>query len=114
MLIKEICSLVGGVLVTGVERLEDDVKYACASDLMSDVLTLKVENFILITGLANIQAIRTVEMSDTPYLLICRGKKVSDEMLELADESGITVIRSPYSMFKCAGLLFGAGIKPVY
>jgi serine kinase of HPr protein (carbohydrate metabolism regulator) len=53
-------------------------------------------------------------MSDAPYLLLCRGKEVSEDMLKLAIENNILIIKSPFSMFKCAGLLYSAGIKPVY
>lgn len=114
MLIKDICSLVNGEVACGESRLHDSIEFAFASDLMSDVLTIKRDHFLLITGLANIQSIRTAEMSDAPYILLCRGKQVSDEMLELAEEGNIVIIKSQYSMFRCAGLLFEAGLKPVY
>jgi predicted transcriptional regulator len=114
MLLSEICTIVNGSVVSGEKRLSQSVEYAFASDLMSDVLTLKLDHFILITGLANIQSVRTAEMSDAPYLVICRGKEVSEEMLSLARENNILIIKSPYSMFRCAGLLYSAGLKPVY
>jgi predicted transcriptional regulator len=114
MLLSEICEIVNGTVVSGESRINQKVEFAFASDLMSDVLTLKVDHFILITGLANIQSVRTAEMSDAPYLLLCRGKEVSDDMLALAKEINVLIIKSPYSMFKCAGLLYGAGLKPVY
>ncbi|PKO96453.1 MAG: hypothetical protein CVU12_05045 [Bacteroidetes bacterium HGW-Bacteroidetes-7] len=114
MLLSEICGIVSGTVVSGESRLNQKAEYAFASDLMSDVLTLKVDHFILITGLANVQSVRTAEMSDAPYLLLCRGKEVSEDMLKLAIENNILIIKSPFSMFKCAGLLYSAGIKPVY
>lgn len=114
MKLKELCSLVEGEVLAGNNRLDENVDYAFASDLMSDVLTIRIDNFILITGLANIQSIRTAEMSDVQYILFARGKKVTDEMLELAEDNGIVVIRTNFSMFKASGLLYGAGLKPVY
>lgn len=114
MKLKELCSLVEGEVLTGKERLEENVDYAFASDLMSDVLTIRIDNFILITGLANVQSIRTAEMSDVQYILFARGKRVTDEMLELAEDSGIIVLRTNFSMFKASGILYGAGLKPVY
>jgi predicted transcriptional regulator len=114
MTLKEICNLVEGVVVCGEERLDDMVEYAFASDLMSDVLTIRKDHFLLITGLANIQSIRTAEMSDVPYLLLCRNKEVTPEMRELAEDDNILIIKSKYSLFKCAGLLYSAGLKPVY
>ncbi len=87
---------------------------AFASDLMSDVLTLVNDNIVLITGLANLQTIRTAEMADINCIIFVRNKKVSKEMIQLAQESGIDVIECSYSMFRASGLLYQAGMKPVY
>jgi len=114
MKIQDLCSLVSGTVVCGEARLEDNVEYAFSSDLMSDVLTVKIQNFILITGLANIQSIRTAEMSDVPFMLLCRNKEVTQEMIDIAKENHMLIVKSPFSMFKCSGILFSAGLKPVY
>jgi len=114
MNLGDLCNLVDGTAVCGAGRLGDSVEYAFASDLMSDVLTIKSTDFILITGLANIQSLRTLEMSDASYMLLCRGKEVTPEMLELAEENDILIITSPYSLFRCAGILYSAGLKPLY
>ncbi|MEZ7884945.1 MAG: hypothetical protein QMB39_06770 [Bacteroidales bacterium] len=114
MKLSDLCELVSGTVICGEERLNEEVEFAFASDLMSDVLTIKITHFILITGLANVQSIRTAEMSDISYILMARNKEVTDEMKELAEENDLLIIKSPYSMFKCSGLLYNAGIKPVY
>ncbi|MCL2561517.1 MAG: DRTGG domain-containing protein [Rikenellaceae bacterium] len=114
MTLKDLCKLIDGRAVCGADRLDEGVKYGFASDLMSDVLTLKSDDFVLITGLANIQAIRTAEMSNVSYMVICRGKTVTEDMLELAEENDMVVIASPFSLFKCAGLLWQAGLKELY
>ena len=114
MILKEICSLVSGNVICGEDRLEESVEYAFASDLMSDVLTIKKCNFLIITGLANIQSVRTAEMSDLSYLIVCRGKKCTDDMIELAEDNGMVLIESSMSLFKCAGILYGAGLKPIF
>ncbi len=114
MKICEIADAVNGEVVCGSDRLEEDIDKAFASDLMSDVLTLKFQNFMLITGLSNIQSIRTAEMSDVQYVLIVRNKEITMDMVELAEDSGMVLIRSPFSMFKTAGILYQMGLKPVY
>jgi len=113
MNIKSIANLVEGKLVAGIE-LNTEIKYALTSDLMSDVLTLDVENAILITGLNNIQTIRTVEMSDIQCVLIARNRHVSEEMIALANLNKIAIIESPYGVFRVSGILFENGIKPIY
>jgi predicted transcriptional regulator len=94
--------------------LEREVRFAFSSDLMSDVLTRDYEHTLLITGLANLQAIRTAEMSDIGQVIIARDKEVSEEMIRLADESNIVLLQSEYSLFKISGILYEAGIKPVF
>ena len=93
MTIEEIKNLVQGEVVCGEDYLDSRIECVFASDLMSDVLTLKdVNNLLLLTGLSNLQSIRTCEMSDINYMLIVRGKEVTEEMKELADQ--YSVLRS--------------------
>ncbi|MDD3522346.1 MAG: hypothetical protein PHC79_05275 [Bacteroidales bacterium] len=114
MTIHEIVSLVKGKILCGNVGEEDFVEYCFASDLMSDVLTVRRSDFMLITGLSNVQSIRTAEMSDLKYVMLVRGKTPPQTMIELAEESGIVLIMSPYSMFKASGILYMAGLKGVF
>ena len=113
MKVSDICTLLNGEIVSG-KGAEKEVEYAFASDLMSDVLTVNCDNLLLITGLSNLQTIRTAEMSDAACILLVRDKNVTAEMVELAEEIGMPLIRCSTSMFRAAGLLFDAGIKPLY
>ncbi|MCK9202838.1 MAG: DRTGG domain-containing protein [Bacteroidales bacterium] len=114
MKVQEVVKLINGTVMTGNKNPEVTVDVAFASDLMSDVLTIKAENLLLLTGLVNIQAIRTAEMSDISCIVFARNKNVTEEMIRLAEENGITVIESPYSLFRISGILFIAGMAPVY
>ncbi len=114
MKISEIVQCLDAQVICGAEQLDKEVEYAFASDLMSDVLTVKKERMLLITGLANLQTLRTAEMSDIEVVLFVRNKAVTDEMLELARESGIVLIASPCTLFKVSGILYNHGLKPVY
>ena len=114
MKLREILKLINGDVICGESHLEEEVTYAFASDLMSDVLTIKIDGFLLITGLANIQSIRTAEMSDVRYILFARGKNVTADMVELAEENDMVVLKTNYSLFKTSGILYGAGMEPVY
>ncbi len=114
MKLKEIAVILNATISCGAEMLEEEVEMAFSSDLMSDVLTLDSDNLILLTGLVNIQAIRTAEMADIHAIVFVRNKKTNPQMLELAKEKGMCILESPYSLFKSSGLLFQAGLKPVY
>ncbi len=114
MTICEIVSLLRGTVLCGKIDENDSVEYCFASDLMSDVLTVCRSDFMLITGLSNMQSIRTAEMSDLKYVLIVRGKTPTPEMVELAEDNDIVLIVCPYSLFKTSGILYKAGLKGVY
>ncbi|MGM0409109.1 MAG: hypothetical protein ACQERU_14100, partial [Bacteroidota bacterium] len=81
---------------------------------MSDVLTLDTDNILLITGLANLQAIRTAEMSDISCIIFARNKKITQDMIDLAAENNMVLIECACSVFKTAGELYKAGINPVF
>ena len=111
--ISDIVRILNAKIVCG-EDLDKEIEFAFASDLMSDVLTLDTDKMLLITGLANLQALRTAEMSDISHILFVRNKIISTEMICLAEELGLTLLQSPASMFRTSGLLFNAGLKPLF
>ncbi len=114
MKVKDILRILDARIICGEEQKEYSINVAFASDLMSDVLTLINDNVLLITGLANIQTIRTAEMSDINSIVFVRNKKASREMIALAEESNIILIECRYSMFRTCGLLYQAGVKPIF
>ena len=114
MKIREILQAIEGEVLCGHDHLDLEVEYAGASDLMSDVLTLKHRNFLLITGLCNVQSVRTSEMSDIRVILYVRDKHIDPEMITVAQDNNMVILRTPYSMFKAIGCLYTAGLKPVY
>jgi len=114
MTIKEIAECVSAEIKIGHDNLDFEIKAGFASDLMSDVLTIETDDILLVTGLVNLQSIRTAEMSDIKCILFVRNKIVTTEMLEVARENGMVILQSPLSMFMAIGKLFSAGLKAVY
>jgi serine kinase of HPr protein (carbohydrate metabolism regulator) len=114
MKIQQIAELLNTKIICGAQHSEKEVDTAFASDLMSDVLTLKNDNIVLITGLANTQTIRTAEMANISMIILARNKKFSPEMIELAEENDLILMECEYSVFRTSGLLYQAGIKPVF
>ncbi len=114
MKIAEIANILKAKIVCGKDSANDEIRYGFSSDLMSDVLTLDAENLLLITGLSNVQTIRTAEMADIRYIAFVRNKKIAGDILDLASENGMVILESPFSLFKASGLLYSAGLKPIY
>lgn len=90
------------------------IKYGFAADLMSDVLMIDADKVLLITGLCNIQTIRTAEMSDLRCILFVRNKKATADMIALAEQNGIVLLESPYSMSRAVGELAKTGIETIF
>ncbi len=114
MKLREVVDLLNAKVVSGKHHIDSEVEYSFASDLMSDVLTIEKDNILLLTGLANLQTIRTAEMSEITKIIFVRKKKATPEMIQLAEENDMILIECDYSMFKASGMLFNAGMKPVY
>ncbi|MCF8361813.1 MAG: hypothetical protein K9G70_04230 [Prolixibacteraceae bacterium] len=113
MNLTEVARLTNAKVVAG-NVASKHVETGFCSDLMSDVLTLDTDNMLLITGMSNLQAIRTAEMADIHSILMVRGKKATSEMIQLAEESNMVILETALSMFNAAGVLHAAGLKPVY
>lgn len=114
MKLKDILELSSGKLLCGESHLEDEVDFAFASDMMSDVLTLLENNILLITGLSNNQAVRTAVMSDIRNMIIARNKIPSQDMIDMANEFDISIITSPFSMYRLSGILYNKNLKYIY
>jgi predicted transcriptional regulator len=114
MKIAEIVSITNGKIICGQDKAESEITNAFSSDLLSDVLTINKVGILLITGVANLQTIRTAEMAEVGCVLLVRNKKANQEMIDLAKENGLVIVESPGSMFGTSGKLFQAGVKPLY
>jgi predicted transcriptional regulator len=78
---------------------------------MSDVLAYTEEETVLLTGLCNNQVIRTAEMLDLKSVVFVRGKKPSDDVIELAKEDDMLLMRTEYSLYQASGILYSHGLE---
>lgn len=111
MKLSDISRILNAQVVTGEEFLDYKVTTACGSDLMSDVMAYVTENVVLLTGLINLQVIRTAEMMDIKAIIFVRGKLPLDSMVELAREKNIVLMTTELTMFVSSGELYNAGLK---
>jgi serine kinase of HPr protein (carbohydrate metabolism regulator) len=114
MKIKEIIELTEARALTEIFDINLDLCKAFSSDLMSDVLTLEEHQILLITGLANIQMMRTVEIADIPVVLLSRNKPATPEMIEMAIEHRVVLLETSFSLFRASGVLYQHGMKHVF
>ena len=111
MTIREIIPILHAQVLCGQDKLDQEVRTACGSDLMSDVLAFVKDKSILITGLTNVHVMRTAEMLDIHCIIFARGKIPPQEVLDEAKELGIAVLATEYTNYTTCGLLYEAGIR---
>ncbi len=104
--------LLAAEVLVPAKDMETEIRVACGADLMSDAMAFACStNEMMLTGLVNLQVIRTAEMMDVKVLVFVRGKRPDPTMVELACEKGICVLRTSNPMFTACGLLYQAGIQ---
>lgn len=108
--IRDLIKILDAKVLCGEEKLDEEVRSACGSDLMSDVLAFVKDKSLLITGLTNVHVMRTAEMLDIHCIIFARGKIPPEDVLEEAKELGICVLATEHTTYVACGLLYGAGI----
>jgi predicted transcriptional regulator len=110
MNVQEIIRIVNGTVLTPQVSLNREIKGGCGADLMSDVLASIKPEAVLLTGLCNIQVVRTAQMADVRAIVFVRGKMPQPETIELAAQENIPLITSPFGTFELCGRLYKAGL----
>jgi predicted transcriptional regulator len=111
MKLYEIINLLEARLLTLNADTNMDVNYVFGCDLMSDVLAMVYGEALLLTGLTNIQAIRTAEMKDIKCIVFVRGKTPDQQTIKLAEEKGICLLTTKHIMYTSCGILYDNGLK---
>jgi hypothetical protein len=111
--LQKIVSIVDGIAIPANTDLDVKVNCAFSADLMSDVLRLGQEDMLLITGLINSQAVRTAYMLGIRALLFVRSKLPGKETIALAQELGISLLATQFTMYEASGLLYQAGLAGI-
>ena len=110
MKISQIQELLNAEVVCGEDQLDREVNSACGSDMMSDVLAYVKDQAVLLTGLVNPQVVRTAEMMDMVCVVFVRSKVPTEEMITLAKEHGMVLLKTRKRMYEACGKLYAAGL----
>ncbi len=98
-------------VITGHDKLEMPIEKCTASDLMSDLLTGPSTGSVLLTGLCNIQVIRTSVIAGISAIVFVRGKRPTEELIAHAREHDLPLLTTPFTMFSSSGRLFSKGLR---
>jgi predicted transcriptional regulator len=110
MKLREVLEAIDGKVITKDADLDLEVQMGCGADLMSDVLAFTHDGTLLLSGLTNPQVVRTAEMAGIVAIVFVRSKVPPAETIALAEEKGIPLLASRYTMFETCGRLYRAGL----
>ena len=116
MLVKEIVDILKAkeIYIDDQAIYQKDYKKGFSSDLMSDALALlknETEEVLFITGLANVQSLRTAEVLDIDTILFVRGKPLDMTIVDMAKNLLIYLFQTDDTMFEACGKLYEAGMR---
>jgi len=111
--LSEVKRLLKAEVVYGDHKLETEVELAAGSDLMSDLLTGPTAGALLLSGLNNLQVIRTAVIAGFTGVVLVRGKKPDPEMIAQAKIHDVPLMTTPFTLFTACGRLFKEGVRGV-
>ena len=116
MLVKEIVDILKAkeIYIDDQAIYQKDYKKGFSSDLMSDALALlknETEEVLFITGLANVQSLRTAEVLDIDTILFVRGKPLDMTIVDMPKNLHINLFQTDETMFEACGKLYEAGMR---
>lgn len=112
MTIRQAAAALNATCVCGDKNLDKQLSSACGADLMSDVLAFAKEGSMLLTGMVNQHVIRTAEMLDVLCICFVRGKKPTEDICSLAEQTGITLLGCDMTLYEACGRLYQQGLPP--
>lgn len=113
MKLSEIKELLHAQVISGDDILDIEICAGTASDLMSDMLTGPTSGAVLLTGLTNIQVVRTSVIAGVGAVVFVRGKQPTPEMVAVARSHRLPLLSTPFTMYSSCGRLFGRGLRGV-
>lgn len=110
MKISEIVELLEATVIEDPSDGAMEFTNAFGADLMSDVLAFVRSDTLLLTGLVNPHVLRTADMMDISCVVFVRGKVPTEEVINVAKESGIAILCTKNTMYTACGKLYQAGL----
>ncbi len=110
MKISDIARLLDTDVMCGEEYMDVEIRTACGSDLMSDVLAFVKDHAVLLTGLTNPHVVRTAEMLDVACIVFVRGKRPSSDIIDMAIDRGMCIMSTRHTLYVACGILYQNGL----
>lgn len=111
MKIAEIRDTLKAEIIVGEDQLEDIIISGGAADLMEDVLAAAAKGCALLTGVTTEYVMQTAKIAQVGAVVLVRGKRPPQIMVDLAQQYKIPLLLTDYSLFVACGRLYMNGIR---
>lgn len=106
MTVKELIEKLNLTVFCGEDNLETEIKGGYVSDLLSDVMGFAQEGNVWVTLQTHKNVIAIASLKELACVLLVKGNKPDDDMLEQAKEEGIPVLGTTEQTFETAGQIY--------
>lgn len=113
MTLTDVKNILKAEVFVGEDRLATTVTAGTGSDLMSDMLRVPKTGVVLLSGLNTVQVVRTSVIAAVAAVVLVRGKRPNQDMIDQASEHGLPLMSTPFTMFTACGRLFSRGLRGV-
>jgi predicted transcriptional regulator len=111
MLLGEIKAILDADVLAGEQYMDSELRDAFAADSLNDILEFAKEGTLLLTGMTNLQVVRTAEILELVGIVFVRGKRPDENVIKLAQLKKVPLLSTRYIMFETCGRLFKNGLK---
>jgi serine kinase of HPr protein (carbohydrate metabolism regulator) len=111
MRLRDLVEELGLEVVTGSERLENEVVRGYASDLMSDVLANSQKGDLWVTLQIHLNIVAVASMKELAGIILINGRRPEKETEEHARQEKIPILVSRLPAFELIGRLHRLGVS---
>jgi predicted transcriptional regulator len=106
MIVSEIVKALNLTVVAGESGLNNEVTTGYSSDLLSDVMGNATEGAAWVTLQTHKNVMAVATLRDLACVILVKGLKADEDMLEKANEEGMPVLSTDMECFEIVGKLY--------
>ncbi len=111
MKLSEIRDTLSATVLVGEDQLSRNIEGGGSADLMEDVLAAVAKDAVLLTGVTDVQVVRTAKVAGVGAVVIVRGKQPSQRFIDLARNNNLPLLITQKSLFVSSGRLYMNGLR---
>ncbi len=106
MTVKDLIEKMNLTVFCGEENVGNEIKGGYVSDLLSDVMGFAQEGNVWVTLQTHKNVIAIASLKELACVVLVKGNKPDDDMLEQAKDEGIPVLGTTEQTFEVAGKIY--------